>query len=280
MAVTTAMVMAGCTAGGPPSLDYQGAEVTEVVPAVVSRGNIVSVLTIDAMVTATPQFVVTAPKDGVVRHIKLLPDAAVAAGHVVAFQDGEELVAPADGFFVDWLVPDHVSVHAGVPIVAFRYVGFAAAATVPAEMAYRLYGGPASARVQITGGPGPTECQILPVAGEPDELGPPTGGGENSAAVIPVLCAIPQGVEVYPGSAAVLGLNTAERQDVLLLPVQAVAGTAEHGTVAQLIDGAPVLREVTLGVSDGVNVEIVDGLVEGDQVLPYGPHLRPPVVIG
>jgi hypothetical protein len=68
---------------------------------------------------------------------------------------------------VDCPVPGGTLVHAGVPVALVRYAGFGAVATVPPEVAYRFYAEPTGGRVQVTGGPGPTDCTPLPVARRP-----------------------------------------------------------------------------------------------------------------
>ncbi|HEU4849943.1 MAG TPA: hypothetical protein VFS93_05995, partial [Terrimesophilobacter sp.] len=49
-------------------------------------------------------------------------------------------------------------------------------------------------------------------------------------------------------------------------------GTAETGNVYFVLpDGTTELRPVVLGLSDGVNVEIKEGLAEGDLILQFVP---------
>jgi hypothetical protein len=172
---------------------------------------------------------------------------------------------------MEWLVPDGMRVAAQVPVVLVRYGGFAVRARLPAADAYRMYDGPDDARAQITGGPGPTTCK--PVTPEPEG---PTGSddaGPTSGSLV-VLCLLPSNAKVISGLRAVLGLRTAVRHNVLVLPVQAVAGQSGKGLVSKLVNGVAVATQVRLGITDGVVIEIVSGLREGDLVSPYGPHLR------
>ena len=62
-------------------------------------------------------------------------------------------------------------------------------------------------------------------------------------------------------------------ENVLTVPITAVEGTAETGNVyVVLVDGGTELRPVTLGLSDGINVEVKkDGLSEGDLILQFVP---------
>ena len=59
-----------------------------------------------------------------------------------------------------------------------------------------------------------------------------------------------------------------------MLPIEAVAGTAQRGEVSYLArDGSVHLRAIRLGIMDGAVVEIKSGLREGDRVLATAPHL-------
>ena len=89
-----------------------------------------------------------------------------------------------------------------------------------------------------------------------------------------MLCLLPTSDGVVTGLPGIIGITTGAVHDVLVLPTNAVAGSANHGLVS-LVDAAGT-REVAvgLGLSDGVSVEITSGVSEGDLVLPYGPGLR------
>jgi HlyD family secretion protein len=68
-----------------------------------------------------------------------------------------------------------------------------------------------------------------------------------------------------------------EKTDILLVPERLVHfGEGEDATSVEVPgsgpDAEPVTVPVTLGLSDGLNVEIVDGLEEGDQVVQRPPR--------
>jgi hypothetical protein len=57
-----------------------------------------------------------------------------------------------------------------------------------------------------------------------------------------------------------------------MVPTTAVEGIAESGNVYFVLpDGSTELRAVTLGLNDGFNVEVKEGLAEGDMILQYVP---------
>jgi HlyD family secretion protein len=57
------------------------------------------------------------------------------------------------------------------------------------------------------------------------------------------------------------------RDDVLLIPNRANWGTLENPMVKVYIDGQEEEREITLGLTDGINTEVLSGLEEGEEVV-------------
>ena len=74
---------------------------------------------------------------------------------------------------------------------------------------------------------------------------------------------------VRPGMSVQVEILVAELADAVLLPVQAVAGTADE-PVAYLADGTQ--RPLVLGLTNDRMVEVKDGLAVGDQVLLAPPR--------
>jgi multidrug efflux pump subunit AcrA (membrane-fusion protein) len=167
--------------------------------------------------------------------------------------------------------------------------------TVSASMTqaqqFRLLAPPSTARITVPGGPGTFECTGLrtgtPAAGQetpdPNSAG---GGGYYDPYADPstaltgaeVSCAVPQGVQVFAGLSATMEVTAGSATGVLLVPVTAVQGSVGTGKVWVVAeDGARTETDVTLGLTDGTNVEITGGLVEGQQVLQFVPDTDTPV---
>jgi len=74
--------------------------------------------------------------------------------------------------------------------------------------------------------------------------------------------------EVLPGMTANLWVDVGERQDVLVIPAMAVQRDNAGRTSLMIRDGELgwVEREVLLGMSDGLMIEVIDGLDEGEEV--------------
>lgn len=150
---------------------------------------------------------------------------------------------------------------------------FNVTATLAPEQQYRLLEQPTEATVTVTGGPAGFTCTGLTIttplagAGSGGEGEEPGAGGGTT-----VRCAVPGDVKVFPGLTAQLTIAGGIAENVLTLPMTAVEGAAGSGIVyAVLSDGSTEERPVSLGINDGVNVEITEGIAEGDLVLQFVP---------
>jgi multidrug efflux pump subunit AcrA (membrane-fusion protein) len=87
-----------------------------------------------------------------------------------------------------------------------------------------------------------------------------------------VRCVVPPEVTVFSGLSAQLVIAGGVAENVLVVPITAVEGSAGTGNVYFLLpDGSTELRPVTLGLNDGTNVEVKGGLAEGDLILQFVP---------
>ena len=79
---------------------------------------------------------------------------------------------------------------------------------------------------------------------------------------------VPRGGQLREGLSASASIVIREELDVLLVPLQALHGTFEEPVVRVLLVGGDIEeRPVVLGNSDGFQVAVRDGLVEGEQVV-------------
>jgi len=69
------------------------------------------------------------------------------------------------------------------------------------------------------------------------------------------------------GMSATAEVVIERRDDVLLIPNRTIGGTLANPKVSVLIDGQVEEREITLGLSDGINSEVLSGLEEGEKVV-------------
>lgn len=151
------------------------------------------------------------------------------------------------------------------------------------EQQFRLLEPPSTAQVTVPGGPGAFECTNLrtgtPAVGSTPST--PDGGGfvdpyaDPSQAVTgaQVTCGVPGGVQVFAGLSATLDVTAGSATGVLLAPVTAVQGRVDNGSV-WVVDpatGEQTETPVTLGLTDGSNVEVTGGVEEGASILQFVP---------
>jgi len=81
--------------------------------------------------------------------------------------------------------------------------------------------------------------------------------------------------ELRDGMSATAEIIIERRDDVLLMPNRAIRGTWADPMVVVLVDGQQEEREITLGLTDGINTEVLSGLQEGEKVILPTSEERP-----
>ncbi len=69
------------------------------------------------------------------------------------------------------------------------------------------------------------------------------------------------------GMSATAEVIIERRDDVLLIPNRAIRGTLENPKVVVLVGEQQEERDITLGLTDGINTEVLSGLEEGEKVV-------------
>lgn len=184
--------------------------------------------------------------------------------------DWDIVTAPVSGILSSFTALKGQTYSVGEEIGRVAPPSFNVSGSIPPEQLYRLTDRPTEAEVTINGGPAPFTCTGLtitsPISGESG-----VDGAEGTAGPT-VKCAIPSDVTVFPGLAAEIVIAGGIAEDVLVVPITAVEGAAGTGNVHVVLpDGSTELRPVTLGLSDGVFVELTGGLAEGDVILEFVP---------
>jgi multidrug efflux pump subunit AcrA (membrane-fusion protein) len=136
-------------------------------------------------------------------------------------------------------------------------------ASVPQDQLYRFYSQPLSIQAVIPHQDQPLDCAYQSIG----ENLPTSGATAVLQNEIDLRCVLPDGTAVFPGVRTDVIAVTAEVDDALTLPLTAVE---RHGTagVVWLVEKGhnPVRTNVTLGISDGVRIQIVSGLFAGQRV--------------
>ncbi|MDQ1121531.1 hypothetical protein [Microbacterium trichothecenolyticum] len=199
----------------------------------------------------------------------------------------ENVTAPAGGTLSSLNVITGQQVTVGAVAGNVAPPTFSVSGTLEPAQQYRLMNRPTDAIVTITGGPAPFTCGSLRIttplaggsSGESDAAssGATTGGATAGGSATAATCAVPGDVTVFSGLAAEMTIAGGKAENVLLVPTTAVRGAAQSGTVwITNADGTTEERPVALGLTDGTQVQITQGLTEGDEVLEFAPGAMAP----
>ncbi len=303
-AIATALVklaFAGSALGAADDALVPTGQVTDPVVAV-STGTVTNAVTVVGFVVADPAVPVRATMAGAVSKLFAADGQAVAAGDTVleirletpqdplvttdpatGVQTTTErkpkvtlatLTAPVAGTLsLPTLKDQLVSVGDQVATVAPGTLSLTG--TLTPDQQYRLIGAPGEATATLKGGPAPFTCTGLTIGSAAPAAGtgtdPATAG--QSAASGQVTCAVPPGVTAFAGLGADIAIVNGTAEGALVVPVTAVQGSVQNGNV-WVVSGQgaePEERAVTLGLTDGENVQVVDGVTLGETVLRFIP---------
>ena len=262
----------------PENPDVPGAQIVEPQIAV-SVGTIQNDVSLSGTVAADAAVSIKATLAGEVRKLLVAPGQVVGVGTPILTLRAEvprddgtvqiknaTVLSPVAGILSDFpaLVGQLFSV--GDTVGKIAPPSFHVSGSLAPEQLYRLSVRPTEAQVVITGGPAPFTCTGLVIAT------PLEGAADGSPTGPTVTCAIPVEITVFPGLTAEIVIAGGVAENVLMVPTTAVEGIAESGNVYFVLpDGSTELRAVTLGLNDGFNVEVKEGLAEGDMILQYVP---------
>jgi hypothetical protein len=309
--VLLGFVLAGCTSGGEsaetPELVDRGTVLTTVQPA---RQDLTNRISLSGKVTINPVFGVVAPTDGELRWVTRTPSKTpVSSPEWVASvwhnDFPRHVEVPRGATFAGRLMEDHAEVTKGMPVLSAQHSGYGIVADIGSDQAYRISGAVRNVQAQIKNGPGPFKCKALgtiaalPAGTVPEPVVTATSAapnGGNSAPPLPdpgaadsgntgssgseptgmrLVCVAPESVKLINGADVTLDVITDKASNVLVLPVEAVAGTQGKGKV-DIVTGENHTRktvDVVLGLSDGKVVEIKKGLKGDETIAVPGPNL-------
>ncbi|MFB2580729.1 hypothetical protein ACEXQD_05720 [Herbiconiux sp. P15] len=198
-----------------------------------------------------------------------------------------EVTAPTSGTLSSLGVIPGQSVTIGETTGQVAPPTFSVTGTLEPAQQYRLVNQPTEASIAISGGPAPFTCTGLrittPLPGSTGDdaggSGGVTGGGGSGGGAgggagsgTTVTCPVPDGQVVFSGLTAEMTIAGGQVDNVLVVPMTAVRGAAQTGTVwVPTADGGTEERAVGLGLSDGTVVEITGGLAEGEEILEFAP---------
>ncbi|MDG3132579.1 efflux RND transporter periplasmic adaptor subunit [Streptococcus suis] len=253
----------------------------------VKRGNITPTLSVKQTVAkASPFTILTIEKGEFSSWVET--GYKVRAGDILGYNNDRELISPVDAKVVS-RIPDGI-LPAHYPAIVLEYIGFSFRfdgtnffKNLPIESLMK-------GRYQITNGIGPNDIKAIVVSATnalstttntdssvatSSESSNSTPISKSSQSEFSLQALVNIDDDVREGQEATVVLTADVKQDVLILPLSTVAGRFKKGSVT-LIEGENRRTvDVTLGVTDGMYIEIVSGLKEGDVISSIPPNLDP-----
>ncbi|MGV8913675.1 MAG: hypothetical protein ACOH14_13770 [Rhodoglobus sp.] len=250
----------------------------------VVSGTITNDVKLTASVAAAASVPIPATLSGEVREVAVQAGQSVEKGQEilklrteVVNADGttgtqwKVVVSPASGTLSDFTTLVGASFQVGSSVGSVSPPSYTVTGTVPSEQLYRLVDRPSEASVAINGGPAPFTCTGLSITFATATANSADASG-TAASGPTVSCVVPSDVVVFPGLSADMTIAGGLAEDVMVAPITAVEGSSSKGNVYFVLpDGTSEVREVVLGLNDGITVEIVSGLEIGDTILQFVP---------
>jgi HlyD family secretion protein len=202
--------------------------------------------------------------------------ALVEKGHVRSEHMNVESVirAPTAGTVLELLV------HEGDPVVPLTSYQAGTALTTLADMSTLLFKGTVD-EIDVgklkEGMPARIKVGALPdakVDGKVSKISPKSKTAEGATLFDVEIALLPaSGVVLRAGYSANADVVVREKENVLLVPERLVtfAGGKSTVEIPGVGDAEPVKREIKVGLSDGINVEVTDGLKEKEAVVERPP---------
>ena len=235
----------------------------------VVRGTITPTVSTQTTIVPAVPFIIFSPENGIF-NTEVELEEKITAGQIIGTVNGKELKSPVDGTITS-IAPSNESVPSNYPVAIVQYTGFALNVEADNFLSTLPEYAELKAKFQVYDGVGPTDmiAVVSPAADENAFTG-----------IVPqegiLQCLISQTVDVKSGQSATVVITATTRNDVLILPLSVIAGRQGTGLVTVITpNGERVETKVTLGVTDGANIEILSGLEEGDVVSATPPNLDP-----
>lgn len=235
----------------------------------VVRGTITPTVSTQTTIVPAVPFIISSPENGIFNTAVELEE-KITAGQIIGTVNGKELKSPVDGTITS-IAPSNESVPSNYPVAIVHYTGFAFNVEADNFLSTLPEYAELKAKFQVYDGVGPTDmiAVVSPAADENAFTG-----------IVPqegiLQCLISQTVDVKSGQSATVVITATTRNDVPILPLSVIAGRQGTGLVTVITpNGERVETKVTLGVTDGANIEILSGLEEGDVVSATPPNLDP-----
>lgn len=187
--------------------------------------------------------------------------------------------APVSGK-VTYNVIENQDTTTGMVVASVTPQTYSATGDITAAQQYRLTNAPTTATLTMEGGPSPFQCSNLKIGTK--TAASTTAGGEGQTTTsadgtsVEIRCAVPADQKVFAGMSTTISVDAGSASDTLLVPATAVEGKIGSGFVWLVPDSGDaskaVKTAVTLGITDGTNIQVTDGLKADQKILQFVPN--------
>lgn len=251
------LLLSGCTSGETKTQvnDEKGRPIETIVA---KRGNLTPTLSTKTGIAKSTPFELTMPQSGNFEASVKTGD-KITQGQVVGKVDGKEIVSPIEADVV--AIAPSGKLPKNYAFIELQYTGFSISVK-----ATDFFKGVSSlttlkGKFQVENGVGPSDVTAV------------VRSSNQQADSIILQCLISHDIEVREGDLATAVITNEVKKDVLLLPVSAIAGRLQKGSVTVEKDGTYSVVEVGLGATDGAHIEILSGIEEGSKIVTTPPNL-------
>lgn len=250
---------------------------------IVKKGAITPTISDRSAIMQSPVFALSSPKRGSFKPVVKAGD-TIKAGMAVGLVNGQKINAPVDARVVS-VASQADDLPANYALIQLEYQGFGIVASQNGSLS-QGFATDLRGKFQVVDGLGPTDCKTIVQIGdtsgsnnmsESNAQGQKSGEAEAGSVAEPnqLVCLIDKKDEVKSGQQTNLVISGVVHKNALALPIEAVSGRIDKGKVYKS-DGTGVHEvDVKLGVTDGANIEILEGLSEGDKIIVPAPDVDP-----
>jgi RND family efflux transporter MFP subunit len=181
---------------------------------------------------------------------------------------GQIITAPMNGFIKNILVSEGQFVSAGTPLASISKNSKLILQANVSQRYYNLLSSVTSANFKTT-----NSKEFLSTENSGGKLISYGKSTNSGSPFIPVAFEVSNTEGIIPGSIAEVYLKFEELQDALVVPITALIEEQGSFFVYVQTGGESFQkREVKLGASDGINVQVLTGITEGDRVVNKGAY--------
>lgn len=223
----------------------------------VKSGSITPTLSTKTEIKKSTPFMIVSEKKGSFKS-KVAANTSVKKGQIIGYIDKVEIKTPVDAIVTK--VSTETDIPKNYPLFELTYAGFSVDIKATDFLRITADFKKMKAKFQVQDGIGPEDMLAIVLSSDDNHK---------------LQCLIDHNDDVKLGQLATVVVTAESRNNVMILPVSAVAGRLKTGTVSKVENGKIKHTKVELGATDGAYIEILSGLKVGDEIQTLAPNIDP-----